>query len=386
MNKDNNSEIVTEEDNLEEEYNSIEPKCSNENLYSKECNTFLLKKEFLERNYFTENSEEMPYLYPNLNDPNFNIKISNKKEFYDTKYDGEIHTNIKEYADSLANADFELQPHQTFVKNFLSFQTPYNSLLLYHGLGTGKCMKKGTPIMLFDGNIELIENIKVGDLLMGDDSTARRVLSLARGRDKMYDIIPSQGDKYTVNQEHILCLYVLNYPKLSYKKNNGFIVRWIENNELKKKNFFVKNDSENEIKNIATIFYEKILTNPLQNNNIIEIAVKDYLNLSIKCKKILKGYKVPVDFPEKPLSIDPYIFGYNLVNNNNAISVPQEYKYNSRINRLKLLAGFLDVSASYNKISNTFEFKQNKLVKLVEDDIVFICRSLGLSCDYKKML
>ena len=29
-------------------------------------------------------------------------------------------------------------PHQLFVKNFLSIQTPYNSLLLYHQLGTGK--------------------------------------------------------------------------------------------------------------------------------------------------------------------------------------------------------------------------------------------------------
>ena len=29
-------------------------------------------------------------------------------------------------------------PNQLFVKNFLSFQTPYNSLLLYNGLGTGK--------------------------------------------------------------------------------------------------------------------------------------------------------------------------------------------------------------------------------------------------------
>jgi len=35
-------------------------------------------------------------------------------------------------------ADFELLPHQLFVKNFLSFQTPYNALLLYHMLGTGK--------------------------------------------------------------------------------------------------------------------------------------------------------------------------------------------------------------------------------------------------------
>ena len=38
----------------------------------------------------------------------------------------------------MCNADFELAPHQLFVRNFLSFQTPYNSLLLYHGLGTGK--------------------------------------------------------------------------------------------------------------------------------------------------------------------------------------------------------------------------------------------------------
>jgi len=38
----------------------------------------------------------------------------------------------------LGNAEFELAPHQLFVKNFLSSQTPYNSLLLYHQLGTGK--------------------------------------------------------------------------------------------------------------------------------------------------------------------------------------------------------------------------------------------------------
>ena len=34
--------------------------------------------------------------------------------------------------------EFELDPHQMFVRNFMSFQTPYNGLLLYHGLGVGK--------------------------------------------------------------------------------------------------------------------------------------------------------------------------------------------------------------------------------------------------------
>ena len=81
---------------------------------------------------------ENTYLYPNLNDPNFNIKIATKTEFNNTKYDGTIHANVKQQAEKLSKAEFELSPHQAFIKNFLSFQTPYNSLLLYHGLGSGK--------------------------------------------------------------------------------------------------------------------------------------------------------------------------------------------------------------------------------------------------------
>ena len=123
-------------DNLEAEYKKLN--CDDENYYSKECNKFLLKKELLERNTLLENESEDQYLYPNLNDKDFNVKIANKQEFNDTRYDGAIHENIKEHADALAKVDFELQPHQAFVKNFLSFQTPYSSLLLYHGLGSGK--------------------------------------------------------------------------------------------------------------------------------------------------------------------------------------------------------------------------------------------------------
>jgi len=123
--------------NLESEFKKL--KCNEDNYYSNSCNKFLLKKELVERNCLEEEgNEENLFLYPNLNDAKFNIKIAEKKEFNDNKYDGTIHANVKEHADILANADFELSPHQAFVKNFLSFQTPYNSLLLYHGLGSGK--------------------------------------------------------------------------------------------------------------------------------------------------------------------------------------------------------------------------------------------------------
>jgi len=101
-------------------------------------NDFLQKKEKLE--YLDEsNGEDNTYdfLYPTLNDPNFNIKITKRKEFFNNRFDGNIY-DVRKQANILCNAEFELLPHQLFVKNFLSFQTPYNSLLLYHGLGTGK--------------------------------------------------------------------------------------------------------------------------------------------------------------------------------------------------------------------------------------------------------
>tara|TARA_B110001454_G_scaffold218686_1_gene247448 strand:- start:133 stop:3939 length:3807 start_codon:yes stop_codon:yes gene_type:complete len=81
--------------------------------------------------------------YPHLDDPNFTLKISKKKEFNEVKIlkktKKEIE-NIEQESNKLCNPniEFELEPHQMFVRNFLSFETPYNSLLLFHGLGTGK--------------------------------------------------------------------------------------------------------------------------------------------------------------------------------------------------------------------------------------------------------
>ena len=115
-----------------------EMNCTGTNKYSAQCNKLLTIQENKERDMLEATPTINSFLYPTLNDPNFNIKISSKKEFDDTKYDGTIYPNIKEYSDHLSSMDYELSPHQLFVKNFMSFQTPYNSLLLYHGLGSGK--------------------------------------------------------------------------------------------------------------------------------------------------------------------------------------------------------------------------------------------------------
>jgi hypothetical protein len=115
--------------------NKAKNECDFNNNYDSNqfCNKFLLKKEYVEGQQAPDTNET----YPTLNDPNFSLKIAKKHEFNDTQYDGEIY-NIEERSNILSNMSFELSPHQLFVKNFLSSQTPYNSLLLFHGLGTGK--------------------------------------------------------------------------------------------------------------------------------------------------------------------------------------------------------------------------------------------------------
>ena len=270
-----------------------------------------------------------------------------------------------------------------------------NGGLLELPCGFGKCLGKGTKLMLANGDFELVENIKVGDLLMGDDSTPRKVLSLARGREQMYRISSKKGDEYICNESHILSLKCSTY-----------------------------------------------YTKKLQKGDIIDISVKDFLKLpkSFHGKGgPLLGYKTQIKFKEQKVDFDPYLFGfwlgdgassctkittqegcilkyivdlfkneytdlylrynskydYNIcslkktnrfmtfLRNNNLLNnkhIPYEYKCNSRDVQLKLLAGLID-SDGYNK-TNCYEImqKNNELA----EDIVYLCRSLGFACYSRK--
>lgn len=141
--------------------------CEDYTIFDKKCNNLTLQKEKGEWDSASSSSSSPKnHLYPNLNDPDFNAKIALKKEFNDAKYDGPI-KDVEEYSNILNNAtSFELQPHQLFVKNFLSSETPYNSLLLYHGLGSGKTCSA----------IGICEEHRDAELQMG---TKRKIIIIA---------------------------------------------------------------------------------------------------------------------------------------------------------------------------------------------------------------
>lgn len=73
-------------------------------------------------------------------------------------------------------------------------------------IGAAACHAKGTEILLYNGSIKNVEDVRVGDLLMGPDSKPREVLKLHRGKEEMIKIIPKRTEPFIVNKSHILHL------------------------------------------------------------------------------------------------------------------------------------------------------------------------------------
>ena len=296
------------------------------------------------------------------------------------------------------------------------------------------CHAKDTDILMFDGSIKKVQDITVNDLLMGDDSTPRKILKLVRGKNKMYKITNKKGESYIVNKEHILCLRYTNKNKIRYyKKYQCYLAIWFDKTKIcvYQRRFKTKVEAE-------------LLMSTIIEDYIVEISVKDYLKLSKSFRKDLKEYKTQIEYPIKEFIIDPYMIGYwlgdghssisaitsqdstvlkyftynlnkyncylqyqnkyvyringlngqvgsnmfsnelyklNLINNKH---IPDIYKYNNRENRLKLLAGLLDADGSLDKSKSTFEFTQYIQNEKLFDDVLYLARSLGFAC-YKNI-
>jgi hypothetical protein len=76
-------------------------------------------------------------------------------------------------------------------------------------IGKPGCFEAGTKVLMYDGTIKSVENVKQFEQVMGDDWTPRSVLELARGWEMMHKItIHASGKAHhvTVNSKHKLVL------------------------------------------------------------------------------------------------------------------------------------------------------------------------------------
>lgn len=295
--------------------------------------------------------------------------------------------------------------------------------IIIGGPGTGKCFRQGTGVIMHNGSINYVEDIKIGDMLMGDDSTPRTVTRLYRGTDKFYKITPSDNtDPYYVTGKHVLCLH-FNQPH-TMSAQNGFVdVTYHES--------FTDNDGLSKVRTSFRTYrncsaaYEEF-SKHAENPIVFEIEVEKYMELNDKFTSSLSAYRTGIDFPETPVPLDPYFVGVVLacdITNgviNGFVSaevyeylktyaesigmhlegsiktpnlldfhgeqtetiqyvraltsncIPDIYKYNSETVRFKLLSGILDVLLLGNQV--TVYVKNPRFNK----DFEYLVRSLGI--------
>lgn len=212
--------------------------------------------------------------YPNYEDPEFKEKITRKKEFNIFKYNNK---------DKLENTDkdvcspktFTLTDTQRFLRNFISKNTPYNSLLLFHGVGQGKTCTAISIVENLDNyynkpaliilSSTLLDNFKkqifdiqkYKDFIKSDNPTKK--MNICTGN-KYIDMIPDKESlKDDLVEFRINKIINQKYEFMGYKELAIFL------DKIRKK---IKNTIKDEDK-IEKLFIEKV--SDLFSNRLIII-------------------------------------------------------------------------------------------------------------------
>jgi replicative DNA helicase len=256
-----------------------------------------------------------------------------------------------------------------------------------------------SKVVLYNGQVKLVYELTINDLLMGDDSRPRQLLKktkVARENTELYRLKQNKGCPYILNKDNYITIKVSRLR--------------------------------------PTETTTKVMNKDYTKNDCLDIRLSDYRSMSKRRQLDFKGYKTGVDFDHQPLCFDPYLFGLWIIDsatftneftvmnidileecfnicqryrmsfnyfreNKYAIIyddddkkdfnecvlrklglldvvnkfIPLCYKANSRDNRLKLLAGIIDCEGTCN--NNCVELTLKN--ELLAADIMFLCNSLG---------
>ena len=247
------------------------------------------------------------------------------------------------------------------------------------------CHIKGTKVLMYDGSIKNVEDIIIGDVLMGNDNTPRVVQELYNGTDQLYKITLSNGDYQIVNSHHPVYFRKYNWNKGIYTEHTLTAPELLEIKNLNKGYYIPKA--------IIHFPYIPVTINPYflglwlgdGDSTRLDIANEDTevlgwlsdnyegtirdLNQSNSCK---------VFHISKSTHVYNRLFSeYNLYNNKH---IPQDYKINAPEVQLQVIAGLIDTDGTYNSKKSFFEITQRYDRKHILDDIKFMCECNGLKC------
>ena len=272
------------------------------------------------------------------------------------------------------------------------------SICLVSPTGSGKCLGKGTPILMYDGRIKSVEDIRPGDRLMGPDSMPRNVLSVCSGVEMLYRVQPKKGDSYVVNASHILSLKRTREGSHSWQNNRAGDIVNIPVTEYLKKNRYFKHIHKGWRTGVEFESRELLLIDPYFLGMWLGDGAKRYTAITTGDQEIIDwiiGYASQLKLQhrieynsENSINIhittgtrggsagkNPLVYALDRYGLRQRKHIPHAYKTASRADRLKVLAGFIDADGSLQRGGYDVVGVDEGLI----DDIIFLARSLGFS-------
>lgn len=271
--------------------------------------------------------------------------------------------------------------------------------------GAGKCHGKGTKILMYTGEIKNVEDVCVGEQLMGPDSLPRNVLSLARGIEEMYTVVPIKGESWSCNKSHIISLKSTSTDGKKYTKNK------IDN--ISVENYLKTDKTYKHMMKLWSTGVDFKIHNTEIDPYIVGIWLGDGNKLSpcitnsdpeiiYKLKQFAEENKLKIREQQGNnttmfhFSAKNYEAENNFLKENHNIfrefiqtcvkngekRIPTEYLINNKEMRLNLLAGILDADGYLSHNCYEVITKYNGL----KEDILFLARSLGFKAVSSKKI
>ena len=143
--------------------------------------------------------------------------------------------------------------------------------LIMGGGSLGKCMRPGELCRCADGTIKRAGDVRVGDLLAGEDGSPRSVLDVTKGRSEMFRVTPRGAPAFECNGEHVLSL-ICTCTRRNHSGSGG-------------------------------------ISSGYTPGKIVDVSLREYLTWGKKRKEAYRLFFGTAQMPESLVKVDPYVYG-----------------------------------------------------------------------------
>jgi len=257
-----------------------------------------------------------------------------------------------------------------------------------------ECFGRGTLVRMFNGNIKPIEDIKIGDKVIGLKGKPRTVECTTSGISDLYRITPNKGEPFVCNGAHLLTVTFNGTSKVLNIKTSEFF-------KLKKKRIrgyqLMRSGWEYKRKPLSIDPYwlgcwlgdgssssPSICAADPELKEYLEKEAPSVLNCKVTPNKRADGivtYYYGNNYSRDHGGIRNRLKRIKVYNNKH---IPLRYLKSNRLDRLRLLAGIIDTDG--HKAKNKEQYEVTFKIKRLSEELKELCISLGFYASLNKKI